>query len=230
MPEADPGQEPFDDDRITRGVTTDDAHEAVSGPLSDQAAVERDAKEWADLWRAGEEYSVIFGDNIDPLPPLTISDLKNAAMTFPNNTGLGSDNVSPRALMRLPAEALAELVDLLHQAEKLGSWTNALALVMIVMLPKDDGGKRPIGLFPTLIRVWMRARAPIARKWEAKTARPELFGGRGMGAQRAAWIASFGAEAAAAGGNDHAASLLDLVKAFEMIPHKHIAAAAKKHG
>ena len=35
---------------------------------------------------------------------------------------------------------------------------------------------------------------------------------------------------ATAGGKHYATVLLDLVKAFEMIPHHHIAAAAKKHG
>ena len=51
-----------------------------------------------------------------------------------------------------------------------------------------------------------------------------------MGAQRAAWHASFAAEDAARSGEHFAQSLLDLVKAFEMIPHHHVAAAAKKHG
>ena len=59
---------------------------------------------------------------------------------------------------------------------------------------------------------------------------PELYGGRGMGAQRAAWLAAFSAEAAAASGADHAAALLDLVKAFEMIPHCLLVRAARKHG
>ena len=70
----------------------------------------------------------------------------------------------------------------------------------------------------------------MARVWEATNARPELFGGRGMVAQGAAWTAAFGAEAAATGGLDHGSSLLDLVKAFEKIPHQKILQAAKKHG
>jgi hypothetical protein len=40
----------------------------------------------------------------------------------------------------------------------------------------------------------------VCRKWEAGNARADLYGGREMGSQRAAWTASFGAEAAAAGG------------------------------
>ena len=51
-----------------------------------------------------------------------------------------------------------------------------------------------------------------------------------MGAQRAAWSAAFEAEFAAASGHDHAAALLDLVKAFEMIPHRDLVRAAKEVG
>ena len=76
----------------------------------------------------------------------------------------------------------------------------------------------------------MRARAETAREWEAEAAGPEFFGCKGMGAQRAAWAAAFDAEAAKARGHDHVATLLDLVKAFEMIPHKQLVEAARATG
>ena len=65
----------------------------------------------------------------------------------------------------------------------------------------------------------MRARAYVARAWEAAHALPCLFGGRGMGPQRAAWEAAFAAEMAGLRKQEHIQALLDLVKAFEMIPH-----------
>ena len=95
-------------------------------------------------------------------------------------------------------------------------------------MPKSDGGYRPIGLFPTAIRVWMRARSTVARDWEELTAGPEMYGCRGMGAQKAAWLEVFGAEAATAGGMSHAATLLDLTKAFETVPHRYLVEAAIK--
>ena len=103
-------------------------------------------------------------------------------------------------------------------------------LVLIVLLAKSDGGRRPIGLFPTLVRLWMRARVQISRSWEAQHMMPSLYGGEGMGAQRAAWQVAFRAEAAARDGMHYAQSLLDLVKAFEMLPHNRIAEAAMRHG
>ena len=115
-------------------------------------------------------------------------------------------------------------------AEDTGVWSTALPLVLIVLLPKDGGGFGPIGLFPTLIRIWMKARSMVARDWEELTASPDLYGSKGMGAQRAAWTSAFSAEAAACDGKNHAAVLLDLVKAFEMVSHAELARAARKHG
>ena len=51
-----------------------------------------------------------------------------------------------------------------------------------------------------------------------------------MGAQRAAWQVAFQAEAAALRSEHYAQSLVDLVKAFEKVPHHRLAQAARKHG
>ena len=76
----------------------------------------------------------------------------------------------------------------------------------------------------------MRARADLTRTWEAAHALPCLYGGAGMGAQRAAWQVSYRAEVAARNRLEYGQTLLDLVKAFEKIPHEHLIAAGKKHG
>ena len=51
-----------------------------------------------------------------------------------------------------------------------------------------------------------------------------------MGSQRAAWQVAFQAEAAALKSEHYGQSLLDLVKAFEKIPHHEVIAAARKNG
>ena len=38
--------------------------------------------------------------------------------------------------------------------------------MLIALLPKPDGGLRPIGLIPLLPRVWARARRDIVTEWE----------------------------------------------------------------
>ena len=103
-------------------------------------------------------------------------------------------------------------------------------LVLIVLLPKSDGGLRPIGLFPTVIRIWFRARIGLARAWELTHSLPSVFGGVGSSAQHAAWQAAFVAESAALSNLDHIQALLDLVKAFETVPHYVLVAAARAKG
>ena len=119
---------------------------------------------------------------------------------------------------------------LLAGFENAGSWCQVLNLVLIVLLPKPDGGYRPIGLFPTIIRVWMRARGGIIRAWENAHALPTIFGGTGMGAHKAAWQAAFAGEAATLANDHHLQALLDLVKAFEIIGHGYLAEAAMAKG
>ena len=57
-------------------------------------------------------------------------------------------------------------------AESVGSWSPLVGVVLVVLIPKHDGGRRPIGLFPGLIRIWMRARMPILQKWILQHERP----------------------------------------------------------
>ena len=200
-------------------------------PLADQAAVEKQADDWVRLWKTDEPYRMPnFPRSPEHLQTLLPSALKMAASSFPLGTGLGGDNISPRAILRLSDEAISALVVLLTAFEGLGQWASALDLVLIVLLPKSDGGFRPIGLFPTVVRLWMRARVYVARLWEAANSLPSLFGGTGMGAQRASWEAAFVAEMAALQRIDHVQFLLDLVKAFETIPHDKLAEAANAKG
>ena len=101
--------------------------------------------------------------------------------------------------------------------------------MLIVLLPKADGGRRPIGLFSTVIRLWMRVRSPLARAWEAAHALPCVFGGRGCAASAAAWQAAFAVEAAGLQQRDAGLVLLDLAKAFETVPQDLLVAAAARH-
>jgi len=199
--------------------------------LADQAAVEHEANQWGSLWRENGNYKSPVGPPPDehflPLMPMAIGD---AADSFPINTALGCDNVAPRAYSRLSEAAIRVLIVLFMTFEKKGQWAEVVNLVIIVLLPKKTGGRRPIGLFPTMVRIWMRARIIVARVWEAANAMPTVFGGAGMGAQKAAWQAAFDSESAALTGTSHAQSLLDLVKAFETVPHEVLASAAEKAG
>ena len=129
------------------------AADATRVPLCDQAHVDQTAEGWATLWQEEDMY-------IEPRSEVDASQSKQllpgailrAGESFPLSTGLGGDNISPCAFLRLSSEALEALAVLFMLFESLGTWADVLELVMLVLLPKSDGGRRPIGLFFTTVR------------------------------------------------------------------------------
>ena len=71
--------------------------------------------------------------------------------------------------------------------EALGEWPALLGIVLICLIPKTDGGRRPIGLLPSLIRLWMRARLSVAREWQKQNERSYFYAGAKKGADVASW-------------------------------------------
>ena len=204
----------------------------VVAPLGMQAATEREADAWARLWAEGSAYiaphfPLLRSEHPGPIQP---SMLRAACRSFPADTGLGADALQPRALLRLSDAAIRALCVLLMAAELHGRWPALVRMVMIILLPKPDGGRRPIGLLPTLVRVWMRARGPLARAWRSTLGRDYIYGGAGKGAQRAAWMQAARAEIAHMEARCYGVVLVDLVKAFERVPHARVAHAAARCG
>ena len=107
--------------------------------------------------------------------------------------------------------------DLLGAIERVGAWPACVQTLLIAQIPKSDGGRRPIGLLPTIVRVWEKVRKPIIVAWRSTINRSYNFASKGTSAQLAAWRQALHAEAAVASGGFSIAGLVDLVKAFEMV-------------
>ena len=122
--------------------------------------------------------------------------IKAACRTFPASTGGGIDSLQLRSILRLSDQVSTVLCHLLMPAELHGQWPELIQTIMVVLLPKADGGRRPIGLLPKLVRVWMRVRGPTVRAWRTSLNKEYLYGGEGKGEQRAAWMQAAKAEAA----------------------------------
>ena len=159
-------------------------------------------------------------DETEPLPPIMPTLFKAALFSFANNTGLSWGGMHPRAMLRLPDEVLYGWMALMIQCERCGAWPGRVGCVIVVLLPKADGGFRPIGLIPCLPRVWMRCRRDTCKAWEIKAERSYLYAGAGKGSTIAAWKQAARAEIARATDLKYAQVLLDLVKAFERIPYR----------
>ena len=109
----------LDQDEFITPSTRAEQEELV--PLADQAAVDMQANDWAELWQEDVEYEhPLFDGNIESLGPLLPWALQQAAMTFPAGTGLGADYISPRAIARLSLQALLALAALLVAFEQRG--------------------------------------------------------------------------------------------------------------
>ncbi len=198
-------------------------------PLDLQSVVEDQALQWAEHWAARKgmprpQWPRDIGQR--PLNRPSVGQLRAALGSFPDKTALGTDAMHPRVLRRLSDERLDQLISILMHAEALGEWPECIGTVSIVLLPKADGGWRPIGLFPALIRVWMRLRRGLAQDWEAQHARGVLYAGKARGAQVAAWQQAQRAEMAADAGATFAQLLLDVHKCFEHVPHHVLAEEA----
>ncbi len=190
-------------------------------PLDRQEIAEKEAEEWAELWAAhGEVDPPTWPSDLGPmLARPSVARLRAALRSFPKGTGLSWDALHPRALLRLSDERLEQLISVLMDAEREGAWPPEMAFVAIVLLPKEGGGHRPVGLFPCLVRVWMRLRRGDVEEWELRNERSHCYTGAGKGARVATWKQAARGELAAATGASYAQLLLDLAKAFEVVDH-----------
>ena len=198
-------------------------------PLDQQGTVNTEADKWI---AHGVPPQITWPLQLgERLPVPSVDDLRAACAQFPAGTGLGWDGLHPRALMRLSDASLHTLTLILMVAEQLGRWPTHIGVVVIALLAKTDGGFRPIGLFPSPIRVWMRLRLSVAQRWQAKNDRDYFYAGESKGATVATWKQAARAElAAATPGAEYGAGLPDLVKAFERVPHDLLVRQARKHG
>ena len=199
----------------------------VSGPhgptLAIQAMLDSDREAWKQIWSRFEgETSAPWRSATLPtwageLPTLDGSSIAKAAKKFKRKTSLGCDAFHPRWLCWLTGDVLQTLAKLLMTIEKWGIWPGMVKTILVMQIPKSDGGRRPIGLLPTLVRVWEKARKPIVEAWRSSVERGYNFAAKGKSSETAAWVQAHNAEVAISNGGFSAATLLDLTKAFEMV-------------
>ncbi len=81
-------------------------------PLNAQQVADKEANVWAVEWGVGTDFpSVEWPADLGPLPPaFGLPSFRQALMTFPAATGLGWDDLHPRALLRLPDSLLLALI------------------------------------------------------------------------------------------------------------------------
>ena len=113
----------------------------------------------------------------------------------------------------------------------LGLLPASLDWLIVALIPKTDGGERPIGICPSPLRLMSKLiRGSYGKFWATKNDRPYLFGKKGKSALACVWRKSLMAECAVYVGLSAAASLLDIAKAFDSVDHNFLVQQAIRHG
>ena len=134
------------------------------------------------------------------------------------DTGKGSDNVSPDFVKALPLKAKEEIIMLFNDVMKTGAWPWQWLHVLIALLPKPQGGERPIGLLPFLMRLFCRMQREETRSWADGAQGEWDTAVRKSSALRAALLRSLQIEIAISEDEAFALILLDIEKFYDSIP------------
>ena len=106
-----------------------------------------------------------------------------------------------------------------------------ISLLLVVLIPKPQGGERPIRIFPTLLRLVDRwYRWSHGARWLARQHPGPFYGLKGRIVEDAVWRHGLLAEWDQAGGQAAVTLLFDIIKAFEHVRHVPLWEAAKRNG
>ncbi len=204
---------------------------------SPQVHADADRVEWDKTWQrlaglVGAPWRGEDGGEEDEHEVMTIptpKEMRRCARRFNPFTGIGADLFRPHWFGWISDPLLGRIAALMMRIEAVGRWPGQVMAVLVHLIPKEGGGRRPIGLLASVVRWWERMRAPVIRGWRMRHARPFNWAAPGRSAEKAVWEVALRDEAAMARGLSSAATLVDLVKAFEHIPLETLWAKGKKH-
>ena len=190
-----------------------------------QDVVEADLKEWKGVWdslqdKAEAPWRGIRWEEEESwgLEDITVEQFRKTARSFKRHTGVGVDWVSPHQFDWLSDDLIEALIKLWKKIEQKCRWPSQLTTALIHLIPKESGGRRPIAIIASLIRIWIKCRKPEVTEWKAQQVCDYDWMGKGKGAERAVWAQSVIEEAQRQRGRHTASMLLDLAKAYERVP------------
>ena len=151
------------------------------------------------------------------MPPPPAADIKTAAETFRATSSVGCEGFLQRLVAELSAPLRAVVASPLKLVELTDWWQGEYASSIIHFIPKFHGGRRPIGVLPSIVRVWERARKPLVEQWRQTCARDYDWMRKGKGSEGLAWAQTIYEEVASSSGKATAPIYVDLDRAFEQV-------------
>ena len=191
--------------------------------LDPQRCVDEEGQKWDQLWASHGEISKGLLERpweaavyLSPLVDISPEKFRAICRTFKGETGLGTDWWNPKNWAWLSDEGVLALLGLVLYISQFQHWPPQTRLILYFLLLKKEGGFRPIGLLPSLVRVAERCHADVLVEWERESRRPYDWAAAGGGAEDAMWDQML-ADEAVEENQCSATAVLDLEKAFEHV-------------
>ena len=178
---------------------------------------------WSKWWQEGMEPQPLDIGSVplgDILCPITI---RGVAGGFKKVTAC-NDGHHPRQFKGLSDSALTCLGLLFRLFEVNGQWPTVERAVIVALIPKTDGGLRPIALFRTAYRIYAKAQARSVRKWAAALPDAQCNNSKGRWVGDYTWRAQV--RAVTQSHKHHIEFLMYVKKAFEHVRRSSVAREA----
>ena len=197
------------------------------------AVLEQERAKWHGLWtqEAGADYTRILpAGQYLPTPTATVDELRATSLTFkPTTTKV--DGWHPRQFAGLSDDALATLADLFWAYEAHGLWTTQQSDLIVTLLAKATGGKRPILFFRSAYRLWGRWAQARVKTWAVDALQHYALNNQaGRRPGDAIWRNQVRAQMAEDTGLSFGEVFWDMAKAFDRVPREQLLRIALARG
>ena len=166
---------------------------------------------------------VVWPKEVDLGPEFCFPDLKAARRctnSYESGTSIGVDWLHPRHFGLLSDASLEAFLMFIRAIVFCGMVPEQIDVLLISLIPKPEGGTRPIGVFPSTIRFASRlCRSSYGETWLDSHKRNYHFGRRGKSSLKCAWRMAALSEYAFFTKQCVNLTLYDIVKAFEHVSH-----------
>eukprot|EP00971_Amphidinium_carterae_P192870 3827326-Amphidinium_carterae.1 len=183
---------------------------------------------WKKIWSEHSE-SIEAEPQGEALRPINAAQVIRAVHAVGAAKATGVDNWHARHLLQMDENMVQRFADMLNLFEH-GMHPPKDVVNSITLIPKPDGGLRPIGLTPLFFRVWGRIRSEYCKCFMSNLRFESVTGVSWKTCTRAAYEAQFRLESAAMKGDKVLALMLDISKFFERIKHDAMISLAREAG
>jgi len=165
--------------------------------------------DWKEMTRTG---------NKDPLRIPEVHEIRKCSRSFRIGTSHGSDVLHPRHFDLLSDSLIQAFIKLWTNILDLGALPDEIATILIKLIPKSSGADRPIGLFTSFVRIYMRwFRRSTGAQWMSMHVPSNWYGVKDKSVNQAAWARLVAARFARETGQTAIAALFDVTKCYDNI-------------